>query len=74
MKRLMLFDLIMAIFGAIGAGAALIPGGAASMGVTTDMLVHDPFNTFLVPGIFLLVVIFGGNLMSGILLGKGLGI
>ncbi|MEG0628505.1 MAG: hypothetical protein RR492_05570 [Enterococcus sp.] len=74
MKRLMLFDLIMAIFGAIGAGAALIPGGAASMGVTTDMLVHAPFNTFLVPGIFLLVVIFGGNLMSGILLGKGLGI
>lgn len=74
MKRLVIFDLIMAILGAVGAGAALIPGGAASMGVSTDMLVHAPFKTFLVPGIFLLAVIFGGNLISGILLGKGLGI
>ncbi len=70
MKRLLIFDLVMAIFGAVGASAALIPGGAESMGVSTDLLIHAPFNTFFIPGIFLLVVIFGGNLVSGILLGK----
>lgn len=70
MKRLLIFDLVMAIFGAVGASAALIPGGAESMGVSTNLLVHTPFKTFLIPGIFLLVVIFGGNVISGILIGK----
>ncbi|WHA09254.1 hypothetical protein P3T75_13435 [Enterococcus montenegrensis] len=60
----------MAIFGAVGAVAALVPGGAKSMGVSTDLLVHAPFDTFLIPGIFLLLVIFGGNFISGVLLSK----
>lgn len=70
MKQLLIFDLAMAIFGAVGAVAALVPGGAKSMGVSTDLLVHAPFDTFLIPGIFLLLVIFGGNFISGVLLSK----
>lgn len=70
MKQLLIFDFAMAIFGAIGAVAALVPGGAKSMGVSTDLLVHAPFDTFLIPGIFLLLVIFGGNFISGVLLSK----
>ena len=70
MKQLLIFDFAMAIFGAVGAVAALVPGGAKSMGVSTDLLVHAPFDTFLIPGIFLLLVIFGGNFISGVLLGR----
>lgn len=70
MKQLLIFDFAMAIFGAVGAVAALVPGGAKSMGVSTDLLVHAPFDTFLIPGIFLLLVIFGGNFISGVLLSK----
>lgn len=70
MKQLLIFDFAMAIFGAIGAVAALVPGGAKSIGVSTDLLVHAPFDTFLIPGIFLLLVIFGGNFISGVLLSK----
>lgn len=70
MKQLLIFDFAMAIFGAVGAVAALVPGGAKSMGVSTDLLVHAPFDTFLIPGIFLLLVIFGGNFISGVLLCK----
>lgn len=32
MKQLLIFDFAMAIFGAVGAVAALVPGGAKSMG------------------------------------------
>lgn len=70
MKQLLIFDFAMAVFGAAGAVAALVPGGAKSMGVSTDLLVHAPFDTFLIPGIFLLFVIFGGNFISGVLLSK----
>lgn len=49
-----------------GGAVALIPGATESMGMTTDVLRNAPFKTFLIPGLFLLVVLAGGNIFSGI--------
>lgn len=46
---------------AIGGGIALIAGG---LGVPTTLLRHTPFDTFVVPGIFLATVI-GGSATIG---------
>lgn len=66
----MFFNFVMAVFGMIGASIALIPGVGESMGASTDMLVNAPFATFLVPGLFLLLVIGGGNLAAALLLAR----
>ena len=46
---------------AVGGGIALVAGG---LGVPTDLLRHTPFESFVVPGIFLAVVI-GGSATIG---------
>lgn len=46
---------------AVGGGIALIVGG---LGVPTDLLRHTPFESFVIPGIFLAVVI-GGTALLG---------
>jgi len=46
---------------AVGGGIALIAGG---LGVPTAMLRHTPFESFVVPGIFLAVII-GGSATIG---------
>lgn len=71
MKKLQIIAWGMALCSLFGAGGALIPGAAESMGVSQDLLVHAPFKTFFIPGLFLLVILFGGNMLSGLLLGKG---
>ena len=71
MKKLQIIAWGMALCSLFGAGGALIPGAAESMGVSRDLLVHAPFTTFLIPGLFLLVILFGGNLLSALLLVKG---
>ena len=48
---------------AVGGGIALIAGG---LGVPTDLLRHTPFESFVVPGIFLAVVIGGTALLGAI--------
>lgn len=68
MKKLQIFAFVMAFFSLVGAGGALIPGAAESMGVSPELLIHAPFQTFLIPGLFLLFILFGGNLLSGLLL------
>ncbi len=48
--------------GAIPAGLAyLIDTSGARMGVTPELLANSPFNSFLIPGLFLLVVNGFGN-------------
>lgn len=71
MKKLQIIAWGMALCSLFGAGGALIPRAAESMGVSQDLLVHAPFKTFFIPGLFLLVILFGGNMLSGLLLGKG---
>jgi len=46
---------------AVGGGIALIVGG---LGVPIDLLRHTPFESFVIPGIFLAVVI-GGTALLG---------
>ena len=48
---------------AVGGGIALIAGG---LGVPTDLLRHTPFESFVVPGMFLAVVIGGTALLGAI--------
>ncbi|MHC5248612.1 hypothetical protein [Enterococcus sp. LJL90] len=57
----------MAIGAFFGSLAALIPGAAESMGLTAEALKNSPFQTFLIPGLFLLLVLSGGNLVNGLL-------
>ena len=48
---------------AVGGGIALVVGG---LGVPTDLLRHTPFESFVVPGLFLAVVIGGTALLGAI--------
>lgn len=64
MRGLHVFIGIGAVFG--GLGAVLNP--MAPMGISTDTLKLGPFETFLVPGLFLLIVLGMGNLVAGWLL------
>jgi hypothetical protein len=54
---------------AVGAGTlfALDPSGAG-LGMTVDLLEGGPFPDYLVPGLFLAIVIGGANLASAVLL------
>ncbi len=66
LKVIHLFVGIGAVFG--GLGAILNPYGF--MGITTEMLRIGPFETFLIPGIFLFLVIGIGNIIAGLLVQK----
>jgi hypothetical protein len=54
--------------GAIPAGFIFVadPSGKG-MGNTTDLLAHSPFHTFLIPGLFLMIVNGFGNLAGAVL-------
>jgi hypothetical protein len=55
-----------AVFG--GLGAILNPYGF--MGITTDVLKYGPFKTFMIPGIFLFLVIGLGNIIVALFMSK----
>lgn len=55
-----------AVFG--GLGAILNPNGL--MGISTDILKVGPFRTFMIPGIFLFLVLGLGNIVVGFLMLK----
>lgn len=61
-----LFVGIGAVFG--GIGGILNPYGF--MGITTEILKKGPFDTFMVPGIFLFLVIGVGNILTGLMMSK----
>jgi hypothetical protein len=54
------FHLLNAV-SAVGGGIALVAGG---LGVPTTLLRHTPFESFVVPGVFLAVII-GGTALLG---------
>lgn len=62
-KKLLIVSYLMSVCGFSGASAALLPGAAASMGVTPELLKFSPFTSFVIPGIFLLLVFGFGNLL-----------
>lgn len=68
-KRFLAFlSFILGIGAILGAFLALIPGATERMGITNDMLKFSPFTNFVIPGVFLFVVLGIGNLLSATLL------
>ncbi|MFW6287301.1 MAG: hypothetical protein ACOC2J_00955 [bacterium] len=55
-----------ALFG--GLGAVLNPN--EPMGITVDALKYGPFNNFLIPGLFLMIVMGIGNIITAYLIHK----
>lgn len=60
---LLVLHLIVAIFAFLGGGAA-ISQPLAPFGISTDMLANSPFDTFLIPGLLLFIVIGMGQLVA----------
>ncbi len=54
-------------FGAIAGGFGAVSNPTAPMGISTDMLKNGPFDDFLIPGLFLMIVIGLGNVIAGTL-------
>lgn len=65
-KTALVINFVIGIGALFGGAMALLPGMTDAMGMTSDTLKHAPFKTFLIPGLFLLIVIAGGNLFNGI--------
>lgn len=53
--------------GALAGGLAAVTNPTAPMGISTDMLKTGPFKDFLIPGLFLMLVLGVGNLIVGML-------
>lgn len=73
MKKVLLFLNLLIGMGACGGGVMALLSAhsmetAESFGLSKEMLLNSPFQSFLIPGIFLLVVIGFGNLISSWLL------
>lgn len=50
--------------GAMAGGLAAVTNPESPMGITTDMLKNGPFENFLIPGLFLMLVLGMGNLLA----------
>jgi len=53
--------------GGVAGGLGALSNPNAPMGISTDILKYGPFRSFLIPGLFLLIVLGGGNLAAGVL-------
>lgn len=53
--------------GALAGGLAAVTNPTAPLGISTDMLKTGPFKDFLIPGLFLMVILGIGNLFVGML-------
>lgn len=63
MKKFLLGMNLFIGLGALSGGVlALSTNAHASFGIDSSLLVHSPFTTFLIPGLFLLFVLGFGNL------------
>ncbi len=52
--------------GAIAGGIAALVNPLNPMGVGAEALEHAPFDTFLIPGLFLLIVLGAGNCLGAL--------
>lgn len=70
-KALGVFHVLIGI-GALGGGfgAIMDPTGGA-MGISTDVLRNSPFDSFLIPGLFLFIVIGLFNVIAGVTAWRG---
>lgn len=69
MRRIVLaiLHLIVALFAFLG-GWAAISQPTGPFGISTDMLAYSPFDTFLIPGLALFIVVGFSHLLAAILL------
>lgn len=70
MKKLLIFLHVFVGIGALFGGGGAILNPVNPMGITIDVLKNSPFNSFLIPGIILFVVIGLGNLFAAAVLYK----
>lgn len=61
------FNLLMGVGASSGSMLALNTGAREAAGIDSSMLVHSPFTSFLIPGLFLLLVLGCGNFLVGFL-------
>ncbi|WP_321388849.1 hypothetical protein [uncultured Enterococcus sp.] len=61
------FNLLMGFGASSGSFLALNAGAREAVGIDSSMLVNSPFTSFLIPGLFLLLVLGGGNFLVGFL-------
>lgn len=54
-------------FGAVAGGTAAVINPYSPMGITTEALKSGPFDNYLLPGIFLMVILGFGNLSAAVL-------
>ncbi len=70
MKKLFIISLSLHAFIGIGAicggGGAILDPSGESMGISTEILKNSPFDNFLIPGLFLFIVIGLGNIVCAI--------
>ena len=52
--------------GALAGGLAAVTNPTNPLGIPTDMLKNGPFDDFLIPGLFLMLVLGLGNIFAGI--------
>lgn len=65
MKKISVSLIVLHYFVGLGAlfgGSAAVINPQSPMGMSVDALKNSPFSTFLIPGLFLLLVLGGGNL------------
>jgi len=53
--------------GAIAGGYAAVSNPLNPLGAPAEMLKNGPFDNFLIPGLFLMIVLGFGNVMAGVL-------
>lgn len=56
--------------GAFAGGLAAVTNPTAPLGISTDMLKTGPFKDFLIPGLFLMLILGVGNIIVGTLVIK----
>jgi len=70
MKKLLTFFHFFVGIGALFGGGGAILNPLSPMGISVDVLENSPFNSFLVPGIILFVIIGLGNIFAAVILFK----
>ena len=53
--------------GAAAGGMSAVIDPSAPLGITTDALQFSPFSSFLIPGLFLLLILGCGNIAAGVI-------
>ena len=65
-KALGVYHLLIGLGGVAGGVGAVIDPSGAAMGISTEALKTGPFESFLIPGLFLLVIIGLANVAAAI--------